>query len=154
MLIVNMIIKNKELQDDAILSGKARQKKRKPVERKPVVRKPVERKPVERKTVTPEPDELDELLQVVEAAEAQAKPKPTAQKPAVPKTMEEKQVTGAVGITGNIPIKVVPTPKAETRRPMVPIYTLERPPVQLTREAPPDQLDDDFEFEFINMDNE
>jgi len=154
MLIVNMIIKNKELQDDAILSGKARPKKRKPVERKPVERKPVERKPVERKPVTPEPDELDELLQVVEAAEAQAKPKPTAQKPAVPKTMEEKQVTGAVGITGNIPIKVVPTPKAETRRPMVPIYTLERPPVQLTREAPPDQLDDDFEFEFINMDNE
>lgn len=56
--------------------------------------------------------------------------------------------------TPDIPIKVVPTPKTEVKRPTVPIYTLERQPVQLTREAPPDQLDDDFEFEFINIDNE
>jgi hypothetical protein len=40
------------------------------------------------------------------------------------------------------------------QRGFVPIYTLERQPVPLTREAPPDQPDDDFEFEFINIDND
>lgn len=157
ILIVNMLIKNKELQDETMIGKKARPK-RAPA-KKPEPKRAPARKPEARKTVTPEPDELDELLQVVEAAQAKPEAKrPTQPKAAEPKpvarTAEELKVDGAVGITGNIPIKVVPTPKAETRRPMVPIYTLERQPVQLTREAPPDQLDDDFEFEFINMDNE
>ncbi len=59
-------------------------------------------------------------------------------------TMQPRQVEGAVSITGNIPVKVVPTPKTEVRRPSVPIFTLEKP----------SELDDDFEFEFINIDND
>ena len=60
-------------------------------------------------------------------------------------TLKPRQVEGAVGITGNIPVKVVPTPKTEVRRPSVPIFTLEKPG---------GDLDDDFEFEFINIDND
>lgn len=142
LLIVNIIINNKEMQEEEMLTGASRPKKKSP--KKPAPKRPQPKKPAPKK---PEPEDIS--------------PKPAPKKVVLPepedvlKELEEsRDVQGTVGITGNIPIKVVPTPKAETRRPSVPIYTLERPPVQLTREAPPDQLDDDFEFEFINMDNE
>ena len=66
----------------------------------------------------------------------------------------KKEVTpnGVTYTTGQIPITVVQPPKTE-KRSQVPIYTLEREPVPLTREAPADQLDDDFEFEFIDIDS-
>lgn len=183
LLIVNMVIKNKEMQEDELLSGRPRAKKksssggrsrksgakrtgaRNAGAKRPATKKsePVKRSEPVKKDTMPEPEELLKELMDNEPA-----PKPAVRKTITPQqapqgtsrpdvdsaTMETRQVTGAVGITGNIPIKVVPTPKSEVRRPSVPIYTLERPPVQLTREAPPDQLDDDFEFEFINMDNE
>ena len=76
--------------------------------------------------------------------------KPTAKKEPVVK----KEVTpnGVTYTTGQIPITVVQPPKP-AKRSQVPIYTLEREPVPLTREAPADQLDDDFEFEFIDIDS-
>ncbi|MBU5430895.1 cadherin-like beta sandwich domain-containing protein [Kineothrix sp. MSJ-39] len=76
--------------------------------------------------------------------------KPEAKKEPVVK----KEVTpnGVTYTTGQIPITVVQPPKP-AKRSQVPIYTLEREPVPLTREAPADQLDDDFEFEFIDIDS-
>lgn len=181
MLIVNMIIKNKELQEDALYENrvskknakKEKEKKQQPkLEPKPVVKKP-EPKPAMKKTVVPEPvEEVEDIPaepekpvakakpQVKEEAEVKAQPKeqPKEQetptpivKPTKPAmhtdhvvTLKPRQVEGAVGITGNIPVKVVPTPKTEVRRPSVPIFTLEKP----------SDLDDDFEFEFINIDND
>ena len=68
--------------------------------------------------------------------------------------VSKKEVTpnGVTYTTGQIPITVVQPPKP-AKRSQVPIYTLEREPVPLTREAPADQLDDDFEFEFIDIDS-
>ncbi len=155
LLIVNMIISNKEMQEEARYAGKTKKNpKRKPVKKQPVR----EQRPKPEKRRAPE-EETDKEEKVAEVKTVT--PQPAVRKTVTPQpeqkaavTSDAKHVTGAVGITGNIPIKVVQPPKSEVKRPQVPIYTLERPPVQLTREAPPDQLDDDFEFEFISMDNE
>ncbi len=166
MLIVNMIVKNKELQEDALYEkrkkpAKAAERKtsaKKPepkLEPKPVVKKP-EPKPAMKKTVVPEPvEESEEIEEIQEKPVAKTKPQPQPVQQEVPTrpvmhtdhvvTLKPRQVEGAVGITGNIPIKVVPTPKTEVRRPSVPIFTLEKPG---------SDLDDDFEFEFINIDND
>lgn len=168
VLIVNMIVKNKELQEDALYERKKAPKKAvkpepKP-EPKPAVKKP-EPKPAMKKTVVPEPKpvvkkevalEPDEPeVKVAEkpaAAQEKTVPAPESQpaKPAMHTdhvvSLKPRQVEGAVGITGNIPaVKIVPTPKAEVRRPSVPIFTLEKPG---------GDLDDDFEFEFINIDSD
>lgn len=154
MLIVNIIIGNRERRDDERYARRTSQ-------RKPVKKSAPKQRPRPEKRRIPEEETLEETEK--EPAVKEEKPKPVVHKTVVPQPESEqkatpvpssKHVTGAVGITGNIPIKVVQPPKSEIKRPQVPIYTLERPPVQLTREAPPDQLDDDFEFEFISMDNE
>lgn len=59
-------------------------------------------------------------------------------------TLQPRHAEGVGAITEDIPVKVVPTPQSEVRRPSVPIFTLEKP----------SELDDDFEFEFINIDND
>lgn len=181
ILIINMIVKNKEMQEDSLYEKKAAQKKKPSkavkqqpkLEPKPVVKKP-EPKPAMKKTVVPElpeepemEEEFEEVAEVavkpvkkqevkpvekpVQKAAEQEKPVQTPQ-PSRPVmhtdhvvTLKPRQVEGAVGITGNIPVKVVPTPKTEVRRPSVPIFTLEKPG---------GDLDDDFEFEFINIDND
>lgn len=117
ILIVNLIIGNKEMQE--------KEKPERPAKPKKSAKPPKPEKPI-----TKEP--------------------PVKQEP----TKQEVKKPPVTPAAENIPIKVVPTPKTEVKRPAVTIYTLERQPVQLTREAPPDQLDDDFEFEFINIDNE
>lgn len=169
LLIVNMLIKNKELQEEALYEKKRTAKK--PVEKK------TQPKPAVKKTVVPQP--VEEAEEENGESSSKQDPKPTPKKEPAPKqapkketapkpeekteipvqpmprprpamhtdhvvTMQPRQVEGAVGITGNIPIKVVPTPKSEVRRPSVPIFTLEKP----------SDLDDDFEFEFINIDND
>ena len=72
------------------------------------------------------------------------------------KIIVKKEVTdkGVTYTTGQIPITVVSPEKPAKKRNPVPIYTLERRTVSLTREAGPDELDDDFEFEFINIDKD
>lgn len=72
------------------------------------------------------------------------------------KIVVKKEVTdkGVTYTTGQIPITVVSPEKPAKKRNPVPIYTLERRTVSLTREAGPDELDDDFEFEFINIDKD
>lgn len=70
------------------------------------------------------------------------------QQPAVKKEVTERGVTYT---TGRIPITVVTPEKPAVKRNPVPIFTLERRPVSLTRESAPDEMDDDFEFEFINI---
>lgn len=86
------------------------------------------------------------------------KPAPAVSRQVKPEAAKEpvvkKEVTpnGVTYTTGQIPITVVQPPKP-AKRSQVPIYTLEREPVPLTREAPADQLDDDFEFEFIDIDS-
>lgn len=82
------------------------------------------------------------------AVSGQVKPE-AAKEPVVKKEVTPNGVTYT---TGQIPITVVQPPKS-AKRSQVPIYTLEREPVPLTREAPADQLDDDFEFEFIDIDS-
>lgn len=59
-------------------------------------------------------------------------------------TLQPRHAEGVGARTEDIPVKVVPTPQSEVRRPSVPIFTLEKP----------SELDDDFEFEFINIDND
>lgn len=68
--------------------------------------------------------------------------------PAVKKEVTERGVTYT---TGRIPITVVTPEKSAVKRNPVPIFTLERRPVSLTRESAPDEMDEDFEFEFINI---
>lgn len=70
------------------------------------------------------------------------------QQPAVKKEITERGVTYT---TGRIPITVVTPEKPAVKRNPVPIFTLERRPVSLTRESAPDEMDEDFEFEFINI---
>lgn len=70
------------------------------------------------------------------------------QQPAVKKEVTERGVTYT---TGRIPITVVTPEKPAVKRNPVPIFTLERRPVSLTRESAPDEMDEDFEFEFINI---
>jgi hypothetical protein len=106
-------------------------------------------KPVNMNTAKPAPKpKKPEMPAEPEVPEQQEQPVIRPTRPTIHTdhvvTMQPRQVEGAVGITGNIPIKVVPTPKSEVRRPAVPIFTLEKP----------SELDDDFEFEFINIDND
>ena len=176
MLIVNMIIKNKEMQEDALYEKKAKPKKA--PARKPVATpKPAEApkpatapKPTSKKVIIPQPEEEDEkeLVKTVEKpvekpqtkeeGKSVEKVQPKRQETPAPTvrptrqlmqtdhvvTMQPRSTEGVVGTTGNIPIKVVPAPKSEIQRPSVPIFTLEKP----------SDLDDDFEFEFINIDND
>ena len=176
VLIINMIVKNKEMQEDSLYEKKTAKKQQSKPEPKPVAKKP-EPKPAMKKTVMPEPAEEtdeEELFEEVavkpvkkqevkpevkpaETATVQETPAPTPAPAPAPQprrpvmhtdhvvTLKPRQVEGAVGITGNIPVKVVPTPKTEVRRPSVPIFTLEKPG---------GDLDDDFEFEFLNIDND
>ena len=95
-----------------------------------------------KKTAEQQPQQADK------AAAKQVKPE-AAKEPVVKKEVTPNGVTYT---TGQIPITVVQPPKS-AKRSQVPIYTLEREPVPLTREAPADQLDDDFEFEFIDIDS-
>ena len=129
ILIVNMVITNRERKDEERQirrqRAKAPEKKKPPVKR---ISKPQK-----------EAEDEKEVSRMQEEAEMPSKTV-VPQRTVVP----QKAV---------VPQKTV-TPQPQTVRPQVPIFTLERPPVQLTREAPPDQLDDDFEFEFISMDNE
>lgn len=183
LLIVNMIVKNKEIQEDTIYEKKAVKKPEpKPVEKKqypkPSVKKTVVPQPekveelIAEELIAEEPKKTVAKTEVkpeskpVQKAEnnsqkVDSKPQATIQPVIRPRpvihtdhvvTMQPRQVDGTVGITGeipqnipqNIPVKVVPTPKSEVRRPSVPIFTLEKP----------SELDDDFEFEFINIDND
>ena len=89
-----------------------------------------------------------EVEKPASAVSGQVKPE-AAKEPVVKKEVTPNGVTYT---TGQIPITVVQPPKS-AKRSQVPIYTLEREPVPLTREAPADQLDDDFEFEFIDIDS-
>ena len=89
-----------------------------------------------------------EAEKLASAVPGQVKPE-AAKEPVVKKEVTPNGVTYT---TGQIPITVVQPPKS-AKRSQVPIYTLEREPVPLTREAPADQLDDDFEFEFIDIDS-
>ena len=120
--------------------------------------KKTEEKPVKQTVGKPE-EKAERTAPAKKAAEKQPQQadkavakqvKPEAKKEPVVK----KEVTpnGVTYTTGQIPITVVQPPKP-AKRSQVPIYTLEREPVPLTREAPADQLDDDFEFEFIDIDS-
>ncbi len=168
VLIINMIVKNKEMQEDSLYEKKSTPKKinKKVTQQQPKLEPKPEPKPAMKKTVVPEPadeaeeEEVFEEVAVKPAVKPEEKPveKATTEAPVqAPRpsrpvmhtdhvvTLKPRQVEGAVGITGNIPVKVVPTPKTEVRRPSVPIFTLEKPG---------GDLDDDFEFEFINIDND
>ena len=85
------------------------------------------------------PEERKEPVKTKQALQETVKPAPDAAKEEARRISRTPQNTK--------------TPQS-AKRAQVPIFTLERQPVPLTREAPPDQLDDDFEFEFINIDNE
>ena len=124
-----------------------KQAEKKPEEKtvKQNVRKPeekAERTVPAKKTAEKQPQQADK------AVAKQVKPE-AAKEPVVKKEVTPNGVTYT---TGQIPITVVQPPKS-AKRSQVPIYTLEREPVPLTREAPADQLDDDFEFEFIDIDS-
>ena len=109
------------------------------------VRKPeekAERTVPAKKTAEKQPQQADK------AVAKQVKPE-AAKEPVVKKEVTPNGVTYT---TGQIPITVVQPPMS-AKRSQVAIYTLEREPVPLTREAPADQLDDDFEFEFIDIDS-
>ena len=84
----------------------------------------------------------------LEAAEKKAQDLQGQEKIVVKKEVTDRGVTYT---TGRIPVTVVPPEKQSQKRKSVPIYTLETRTVSLTREAGPDELDDDFEFEFINI---
>ena len=154
---------------------KTEEKAAKTVAEKPekrVVKKTEEKaaKPTKQTAKKPEEKSVKQTVRKPEEkAERTAPAKKTAEKPvqqadkAVAKQVKpeaakepvvKKEVTpnGVTYTTGQIPITVVQPPKS-AKRSQVPIYTLEREPVPLTREAPADQLDDDFEFEFIDIDS-
>lgn len=124
----------------------------KQTEKKPAAEKPAKqtaKKAEEKPAAAKKPAAEKPVKQTAKKAEEKTV-KPTAKKEPVVK----KEVTpnGVTYTTGQIPITVVQPPKP-AKRSQVPIYTLEREPVPLTREAPADQLDDDFEFEFIDIDS-
>ena len=181
VVIVNLILHNRDLkldmEEEALYGDDAEEEKKedgkqpkkqtaKKAEEKPekpakqTAKKPEEKtakstaakKPVAEKPAKPAAAKKAEVeKQPQQAAKAVAKQvKPEEKKEPVVK----KEVTpnGVTYTTGQIPITVVQPPKPAKRN-QVPIYTLEREPVPLTREAPADQLDDDFEFEFIDIDS-
>ena len=139
---------------------KAEEKTAKTVAEKPekrVVKKTEEKaaKPTKQTAKKPEEKTAKEASARKTEAEKLASAVPGQVKPeAAKEPVVKKEVTpnGVTYTTGQIPITVVQPPKS-AKRSQVPIYTLEREPVPLTREAPADQLDDDFEFEFIDIDS-
>lgn len=97
----------------------------------------------------------EEPVPKVETAAKKPEPKPEPMIPPIARqrqmmhtdhvvTLQPRHVETVTPVTGEIPVTVVPTPRSEVRRPAVPIFTLEKP----------SELDDDFEFEFINIDND
>lgn len=139
---------------------KAEEKTAKMVAEKPekrVVKKTEEKaaKPTKQTAKKPEEKPAKQASARKTEAEKLASAVPGQVKPeAAKEPVVKKEVTpnGVTYTTGQIPITVVQPPKS-AKRSQVPIYTLEREPVPLTREAPADQLDDDFEFEFIDIDS-
>lgn len=154
--------------------------KKEPVKKEQPVEKPKkEPKPPVKKTIVPQPEQEGKMpversqKTVEKEQEKPVKPAPKPEPKSEPKpepkpapkqepnlqpitrqrqmmhtdhvvTLQPRHVENAVTVTGEIPVRVVPTPKSEVRRPSVPIFTLEKP----------SELDDDFEFEFINIDND
>ena len=182
VVIVNLVLHNRDLKldmEEAALYGDEAEKEKKEErnqpkkpaksvkkpETKPVkqtVKKP-EEKPVKQTVKKPEEKPVKQTVKKPEekpVKQTVKKPeektvKQTVRKPEIKKEpVVKKEVTpnGVTYTTGQIPITVVQPPKP-VKRSQVPIYTLEREPVPLTREAPADQLDDDFEFEFIDIDS-
>lgn len=143
---------------------KAEEKTAKTVAEKPekrVVKKTEEKaaKPTKQTAKKPEEKSAEKPAKQASARKTEAeKPASAVSGQVKPEAAKEpvvkKEVTpnGVTYTTGQIPITVVQPPKS-AKRSQVPIYTLEREPVPLTREAPADQLDDDFEFEFIDIDS-
>ena len=169
-----------DMEEEALYGDKTEEEKKKD-EKKPkkqIAKKPAEKpateKPVKQAVKKTEEKAAKPTKQTAKKPEEKSAGKPAkqasarkmeAEKPASavseqvkPEAAKEpvvkKEVTpnGVTYTTGQIPITVVQPPKS-AKRSQVPIYTLEREPVPLTREAPADQLDDDFEFEFIDIDS-
>ena len=173
VVIINLILHNRDLkldmEDETLYRDDTEEEKKedgkqtkkqtaKKAEEKPAAaKKPAAEKPTkqtakkaeEKPAAAKKPAAEKPTKQAVKKAEEKTA-KPTEKKEPVVK----KEVTpnGVTYTTGQIPITVVQPPKP-AKRSQVPIYTLEREPVPLTREAPADQLDDDFEFEFIDIDS-
>ena len=170
VVIVNLVLHNRDLKldmEEAALYGDEAEKEKKEERNQPKklaksVKKP-ETKPVKQTAKKPEEKPVKQTVKKPEekpvkqtVKKPEEKPvKQTVRKPEIKKEpVVKKEVTpnGVTYTTGQIPITVVQPPKP-VKRSQVPIYTLEREPVPLTREAPADQLDDDFEFEFIDIDS-
>ena len=170
VVIVNLVLHNRDLKldmEEAALYGDEAEKEKKEERNQPKkpaksVKKP-ETKPVKQTVKKPEEKPVKQTVKKPEekpVKQTVKKPeektvKQTVRKPEIKKEpVVKKEVTpnGVTYTTGQIPITVVQPPKP-VKRSQVPIYTLEREPVPLTREAPADQLDDDFEFEFIDIDS-
>ena len=162
VVIINLILHNRDLKldmeegtlyrDDTEEEKKEDGKQPKKQTAKKAEEKPAKqtaKKAEEKPAAAKKPAAEKPVKQTAKKAEEKTV-KPTAKKEPVVK----KEVTpnGVTYTTGQIPITVVQPPKP-AKRSQVPIYTLEREPVPLTREAPADQLDDDFEFEFIDIDS-
>ena len=170
VVIVNLVLHNRDLKldmEEAALYGDEAEKEKKEERNQPKkpaksVKKPEtksvkqtakkpEEKPVKQTVKKPEEKPVKQTVKKPEEKPV----KQTVRKPEIKKEpVVKKEVTpnGVTYTTGQIPITVVQPPKP-VKRSQVPIYTLEREPVPLTREAPADQLDDDFEFEFIDIDS-
>ena len=170
VVIVNLVLHNRDLKldmEEAALYGDEAEKEKKEERKQPKkpaksVKKP-ETKSVKQTAKKPEEKLVKQTVKKPEekpvkqtVKKPEEKPvKQTVRKPEIKKEpVVKKEVTpnGVTYTTGQIPITVVQPPKP-VKRSQVPIYTLEREPVPLTREAPADQLDDDFEFEFIDIDS-
>ena len=158
VVIVNLVLHNRDLKldmEEAALYGDEAEKEKKEERNQPKkpaksVKKP-ETKPVKQTAKKPEEKPVKQTVKKPEEKPV----KQTVRKTEIKKEpVVKKEVTpnGVTYTTGQIPITVVQPPKP-VKRSQVPIYTLEREPVPLTREAPADQLDDDFEFEFIDIDS-
>ena len=158
VVIVNLVLHNRDLKldmEEAALYGDEAEKEKKEERNQPKkpaksVKKP-ETKSVKQTAKKPEEKPVKQTVKKPEEKPV----KQTVRKPEIKKEpVVKKEVTpnGVTYTTGQIPITVVQPPKP-VKRSQVPIYTLEREPVPLTREAPADQLDDDFEFEFIDIDS-
>ena len=158
VVIVNLVLHNRDLKldmEEAALYGDEAEKEKKEERNQPKklaksVKKP-ETKSVKQTAKKPEEKPVKQTVKKPEEKPV----KQTVRKTEIKKEpVVKKEVTpnGVTYTTGQIPITVVQPPKP-VKRSQVPIYTLEREPVPLTREAPADQLDDDFEFEFIDIDS-
>lgn len=174
VVIVNLILHNRDLkldmEEEALYGDEEAEKKKD--EKKQTAKKTEEKAAKPAKQTVKKPEEkmvkqtvrsLEEKTERTAPAKKAAEKQPQQAEKAVAKQVKpeakkepvvKKEVTpnGVTYTTGQIPITVVQPPKPAKRN-QVPIYTLEREPVPLTREAPADQLDDDFEFEFIDIDS-